>query len=270
MSLRVLAIVAAACAFVLLARAAPETPLTNEDIVRMVAAGTGERDILLTIASRPEAFDLSDDMIDELKTAGVSSAIVTAMKRRHAELSPSPPPAPPDDTRKAPVVVTLNAGTSGSRTLKLPKWADEDVMARFSLPKENDQRAVGDIAVFVACVTAEHVPDLWRSKSPLGRDMTGLMRHEMLAFVPGETPSGTDPRLVLPEKLEARVEAGDSHDLVLGVAARIGDHWIQIAASKPAKVAVTPDSKPVAGRIHQTGKTFNFKVELDAPKIEKN
>ncbi len=243
-----------------------EPPLTNEDIVRMVVSGTPEDEVRRAIHSRKEAFDLSGDMIDELKLAGVPAAIVAAMVSRHAENAPPAVPAERDSRGRVPLVVSLNGGGGGVRTVRVPAWADEDAKEALHLPKENDQREVKDLAVFLACSSPEHVPDLWRSKSPLGRDMNSVTRHEMLAFVPGDTPSGKPPRLVLPPRLEAEVDDSEPHDLVLGIAARIGDRWIQLGAAVLKKTTIGSGGKPLSGRIDHAGKGFVFKVELSAPR----
>jgi hypothetical protein len=246
--------------------AAAASPLTNEDIVRLVASGAAEGEIEDAIRARPEAFDLADDMVDELKLAGVSASIVDAMRRRRAE---SKPPAPlPERPRAGRVhlVVTLNAGAGGPRTLRVPAWADEDVKARLQLPKESEQRRVKDLAVFLACGAPEHVPDLWRSKSPLGRDMVGVPRHEMLAFVAGDTPEGKTPRLVVPARIEAEVDDTEPHDLMLGIAARIGDHWMQLAVARLPRIKIDAATPAFLGRIAPSGHAFEFKVELTAPR----
>ena len=157
-------------------------------------------------------------------------------------------------------------GAAGPRTLKLPAWADEGVKVRLQLPKENEQREVKDVAVFLACSSPEHVPDLWRSKTPLGRDMVSVQRHEMLAFVAGDTPAGKPPRLTLPGRIEADVDDTEPHDLILGVAARIGDRWVQLAFAKLPKATIGEGQKPLAGRIERAGRGFDFKVELEAPR----
>jgi hypothetical protein len=246
------------------AAASPPPPLTNEDVVRMVAAGTPEPEIVEAIRSRREEFDLSDEMVSELSLAGVPAAIVTAMRQRHAELAPAPPPRPPSTRGLTPIVVSINPGASGPRAIRAPKWADEDAKQRFQLPKETDQREVKDLAVFLACTSSDHVPDLWRSKSPLGRDMSFVMRHEMLAFVAGDTPTGKTPRLELPARLEGELDDSEPHDLVLGVAARVGDRWIQLAAGRLAKVTIAPGGKPLVGRIGHRGGGFDFTAELKA------
>jgi hypothetical protein len=162
--------------------------------------------------------------------------------------------------------VTLNPGGTGLHTLHLPAWADEDVKERLKLPKENDERKVKDVAVFLACTSTEHVPDLWRSKTPLGRDMVSVVRHEMLAFVAGDTPEGKTPRLTLPARIEADIDVTEPHNLVLGVAARIGDRWLQIASGALPKTTIVPGQKPLVGRIEHVRGAFEFNVELTAPK----
>ena len=246
--------------------AEPGPALTNEDIVRLVASGTAEREIIETIQARPEAFDLADDMVDELKLAGVPAAVVAAMRARHA--TTAPPVLPPERTARghAHVTVKLNPGGVGPRSLRAPAWADEDVKARLKLPKENDQREVKDLAVFFGCTTGEHVPDLWRSKTPLGRDMVGTVRHEMLAFVAGDTPAGKKPQLTLPDRLEADVDESEPHDLIVGVAARIGDRWVQVAMGRLEKVTVTAGANALTARISRAGGDLAFNIELTAPK----
>jgi hypothetical protein len=122
----------------------PPAPLTNEDIVRMVVGGASEAAIVEAIQTHPEAFDLSDDILPELKLAGVSEPILTAMRRRHAASTPAPAPVEAPARGRRHVVVTLNAGAALSRTLRVPDWADEDMKQRFQLPKEIDQRKVKD------------------------------------------------------------------------------------------------------------------------------
>jgi hypothetical protein len=241
-------------------------PLTNEDIVRMVASGTPERDILEAIKTREEAFDVADDMVSELKLAGVSATIVAAMLQKVAENAPPPVPLEQPAKGRVHLVVMLNAGGTGPRTLKLPAWADENIKVRLKLPKENEQRAVKDIAVFLACSSPEHVPDLWRSKTPLGRDMVSVPRHEMLAFVAGDTPAGKNPRLTVPARIEADVDETEPHDLILGVAARIGDHWMQLAFAALPKATIAAGQKPLSGTIERAGGAFEFKVEIKAPR----
>ena len=243
-----------------------EAALTNEDIVRMIASGTPEDDVRQAIRSHEEAFDLSGDMIDELKLAGVPAAIVAAMVSRHAENAPPVATTKRASQGRATLIVSLNGGGGGSRTVRVPAWADENAKAALKLPKENNQREVKDLAVFLACASPEHVPELWRSKSPLGRDLSFVTRHEMLAFLAGDTPAGKPPRLALPPRLEAEVDDSEPHDFVLGIAARIGDRWVQLGAAVLKQTTIGPGGKPLSGHIDHVGRGFAFKIELSAPR----
>jgi hypothetical protein len=252
-------IVAATLAF----PAAPlDTPLTNEDVVRMVASGASEDELREAIRAHNEAFDLSGEMVEELKLAGVPETIVAAMRKRHAENEPAAVPAKRESAGRATLVVNLKGGDGASHTVRVPSWADEDAKEAFDLPKETDQREVKDLAIYLACVSPEHVPDLWRSKTPLGRDMSTVPRHEMLAFVAGDTPAGKAPRIALPARIEAEVDDSEPHDLVLGIAARIGDRWVQLGAAVLKKTTIASGAKPLSGRIEHVGHGFGFKVEL--------
>jgi len=256
--------VTAVAALLLLATTA-DTPMTNEEVVRLVAAGTPEATILEAIRVRPPAFDVADDMLEELRLAGVPTPVIAAMKTRTVQAAPMPPPAEraPRDTVR--LVVDLNGGAS--RTLHAPAFADEDVKQRLQLPKEASEREVKDLAIFLACTTAEHVPDQWRQKSPLGRDMNVTLRHEMLAFVAGDTPAGKKPRLKLPARLEADVDDVEAHALVLGVAARIGDRWMIVAVSEPAKTKVGAETPPLSGKVAAiAAQPLAFGVELELKK----
>ena len=199
-------------------------------------------------------------MIEELTAAGVSSSILDAMRSKRPKPRRAALPQERDKPGYGTLVVTLKRST-----IRLPAWANEDVKARFKLPKENEQREIKDVAVFLACTSPDHVPDLWRSKSPLGRDMVSVRPHQMLVFVAGDTPPGKPPRITLPGRLEAKVDLTEPHDLLLGVAARIGDRWIQVGMGLlPERRWVRRESLSPE-RIDGGGKDLNFKIELDGP-----
>ena len=66
--------------------------------------------------------------------------------------------------------------------------------------------------------------------------------------------------------LEAEVVDDEPHDLVLGVAARIGDRWVQLGSTVLKKATIAGGQKPLAGRIEHAGHGFDFKVTLSAPR----
>ena len=259
------ALVLVAFGAALAAEPAPATPpLADEDIVKMVAAGTPEAEILERIASQPGTYDLSDEMLPELRLAGVTPAILAAMRARAVKDTPAPPPPERAPRGTAHLVVTLNGGHA--KTLTVPAWADEDVKGRLHLGKEQDDRTVKDLAVFLSCTTSEHIPDLWREKTPLGRDMASAFRHEMLTFVTGDTPAGKKPHLTLPATLEADVDELEPHDLILGIAARIGDRWMLLSAGSLAKVKVEGQGVRLEGTIGKAAaQAFAFQVKLAPP-----
>lgn len=244
-----------ACVFLLAAasflRASGPAPgetakLRNEDIVRMRVSGASERDLIATIRSSPAEFDLSEEMVQELRIAGVPDAVIRAMRERQAELHPSretaSTPTAPDAGGKIRLVISLAAPPD--RALAVTSPLAEAAARSLDLGPADADRTVADLAVFVACATAEHVPDQWRSKSPLGRDFQGVPRHEILAFAGGarrETPRHGPARLrlELPADLGVLVEAGTRHDLVVGVAVRIGDRYLALSSARTARVART-------------------------------
>lgn len=246
--------------------AASAGALTNEDVVRWVAAGKPQAEILEEIAARPAAYDLSDEMIAELRLAGVPEAVLAGMRARQQETAPPPPRDEPSRGHVRLVVVLEKPGT-----LSVPKRASAALAERLRLPGGEDAMEVHDLAVFLACVTPEHIPDQWRTKSPLGRDLEGMPRHEMLRLVAGDTAHGDKPRIALPPQLEADVDDGEPHDLVLGVAARIGDRWRVLAFEKRSRVRVGAGTPPLTGRIASAaGVPFAFRVVLEAPQSSKD
>jgi hypothetical protein len=57
----------------------PNRVLTNVDIINMAKSGIADQIIILSIQKSPAKFDTSPDALIQLKTAGVSDAVMTAM-----------------------------------------------------------------------------------------------------------------------------------------------------------------------------------------------
>src|SRR5438309_10171027 len=55
------------------------TPLTNDEVIKLVRAGFKDKTVVSNIAARPAAYDLSADRMIELKRHGVSEKIIGAM-----------------------------------------------------------------------------------------------------------------------------------------------------------------------------------------------
>jgi hypothetical protein len=211
-----------------------EPPLREEAVVRRFVAGASSRELIAWIRSRPVDFDLSPEMLDELRLAGLPEDVVRAMVERQAELRPPPAAAEPAVEARVLLRVRLHDGPDDpSAVLRVPAAIDAGTAERLQLAAGVERFT--DVALVLACRTAEHVPDQWRSASPLGRDFVSMPRHELLAFVaagpPGaEPPAGPALRFELPATLEAWITPGTAHDLLLGVALEAGGRFLLVAA----------------------------------------
>jgi len=229
-------------------------PLRDEDVVRMVVAGRANEEILREIRDRPVAFDLSDEMLDELRVAGVPAELIRAMQQRQSEMTDQDDqqtPAPPADVaiepERARLTVRLEPPDEAEPppALVFPLGPLPEALAeQHGLGPAPAEREVTDLALFLACRTAVHVPDHWRAQSPMGRDFVRMPRHRILAFhagaqrVEGRRAGGGRLRLELPAELTADVEPGESHDLVLGIAGKVGDRWLALDLAERDDVEV--------------------------------
>jgi hypothetical protein len=228
-------------------------------------------------------------MLQEMRLAGVPDAVITTMKER--QLEQDGPPAEPDEeagTEEAVapnLVVALNPGSDAPAVVLLPGVFPEEIAAQLELGGSGKPVEITDLAVFLACRTATHVPDQWRSKTPLGRDFVSMPRHKILAFHPGARvatdddlePEPSDSRtaagergegpailaLDLPAELQAAIGAGDEHALVLGLAIQAKGRFLRIdSAEVSARV-------PVEGETHLAGRLVREPFSAgDGPLVE--
>jgi hypothetical protein len=226
-------------------------PLTVEEVVRWHVAGIPEDEIARRIASSDVAFELDDEMVAELRIAGIPDAILRAMAARQAELHPQPSPAPGVENAVPEARASLALAVRGPKDgaplrLRLPTRIPPEIAAQLRL--DDPQATLTGVALYVACVRAPHVPSHWRSLSPLGRDFASMPRHEMLAFVPlgdeAEAAGTTDKRIDVeaPARLDVPIDLDDAHDLSVGIAARIGDRHYRIASD--TWTALVPGEHP--------------------------
>jgi hypothetical protein len=263
-------------------REAP-APFRNEDVVRMLVAGRPAAEVIAAIRSADTAFDLTDVMAQELRLAGVPAAVLSAMAARQAELDrtrarAAPPAAVPEPRAEGPalLVVILRPGPTHGESggVLFPTRLDDDTARALQAGASDEEREVTDLAVFLACRTPDHVPDAWRSRTPLGGDFVSVARHRMLAFHAGAArlpaskapPGARLPRdllaLSLPVELRAEVEPGIVHDLVVGVAIRAGDRYLEIAEARKDGVIVGPAGLSLAATLSTTGKEGPLNVEV--------
>jgi hypothetical protein len=239
-----LALLAAlAASWPLRAAASPHpSPLTNEDIVRMLMTGTPENEVLATIEARRVDFDLSTEMIHELRTAGVSDRVLETMRRRQASMPRvEPPPLPrPAPERTGTLRLEFAAGDEGDKPSEL------SAIALRKLPKGLERRGgeevgeMSDMALAILCTTADHVPDHWDTRSPL----QGAPRHELLQFIPGSATEKIKGHEILyldrKESYELELVAG-SHNIVVAAAGKqSGSGTWRLIESDGARVTVLP------------------------------
>ena len=160
-----------------------EAPMTDEDVVRMSVAGNSTEEILREIGRREPGFDLSPEMLEELKRAEIADRVIEAMRERLQATRDEPPAATAAGTPPR-LRIRLNPERKPNKSsyLRIRQDVDPQLAAEWELGNRPEERVFAGIALFVACVTPDHVPHQWRSKSPLGRDFISAGRHRMLLF----------------------------------------------------------------------------------------
>jgi hypothetical protein len=244
-----------------------EAPMRTEDVVRMLVSGATTEETVEAIRARDVDFDLSEEMLDELRAAGVPDAVIEAMRERQVELHPAPASEtleaePESDRTELPAVVfelvpVGDGGDEDGETLHFPGSLPPAIVAALEVGDGSEPAEVESVAVFVACRTAYHVPDYWRSKSPLGRDFLSMPRHRMLVFLRGSerVPRGevtgriatvTDAaeflRLELPSTVESPLALDEPHDLMVGLAVEVGGRFVRLLSDERDGLTVSPDT----------------------------
>ena len=216
--------------FLALPSLAGDSPLTDENIVRLVITGVSHDRIIEQIRSSETDFDLSDEMVEEMKLVGVPKRIIQAMRDRHLELNP--PAASLPDEVAPPALPALVVHLEFKKQPVLPKALPEEVAKQAGIPVDDAGRRITAAALFAACTSPTHVPDHWRSKSPLGRDFVFTPRHRVLLFQPAFEPGGDKEhaflKLVLPESVRLDLESGEAHNLVFGLAVEAGGRYLAV------------------------------------------
>lgn len=245
----------------LVAFAADVAPMTEEDVVRLFVGGASTEAILDEIRTRPAAFELAQDMLEELRLAGIPQAVIDAMTARMAELEPVVPETP-SAPAAAPAVlrVKLNPDRSSGKLglLRIGGRITVEMAENLGLPARVEGESFEDLAIFVMCRTATHVPDQWRTRSPLGRDFVMSPRHKMLAFVSGATvedrgedPDGALLTLEIPPEIEIDLAPDDAHDIVVGVAIQGGGRYYRFASATRDDVVLGDEDVEITAWIRQ-------------------
>jgi hypothetical protein len=218
----------------LLGAGADEPPMTNEEVVRRVAAGEDPASIEADVARRLPAFDLSDEMRAELLRAGVSERLLGAMERRAREAAPPEAPKPPEPL--PPVTAGLRLVAS-EEAITLSRNLGPQRVAELDLPAGALQADA--LALVAACVASGH------RDPPYARWPEGTLPKKTvkgarpLAVVQG-VPSG-ERRLRVPLRpaVEVPLTPGVSHDVLLVLLVRSGGRWglLGLAELRGARVA---------------------------------
>ncbi len=296
-----------------------EEALRDEDVVRMLLSGASPAQVIERIRTSDVDFDLSEEMIVELSTAGVPASVIDAMKERQAELTPPEEAEPVEEVFVEPgPVLRITFQTNGDakkkkkkkdkekeegkqKTIEIDEYVHPALAAEWQLSGA-DERVFTDIAIYVACVTSYHVPDHWRSKTPMGRDFYSMPRHKMLAFapgaewekagffkklgmsIPGVASSGTDgtasssltsgkPKsgsleYPIPPSIEIELEPGEPHDVVLGIAVEIDGRFYRFTDAILEDVSVLDDDIDVVAVIEGAKSLATLKVYFETEEEE--
>lgn len=231
----------------------PPEVLSEEDVVRLFVQGVPADELIRKIETSPGNYDLSDEMVEELTIAGIPEAVLAAMIRRQAETHPVVSEAGAKTESGTPrLIVRLNPdwkpNGDETRPLLLALDAIGPELAEHLGTRSGDL-PISDLGIALFCRTADHVPDHWRSKSPLGRDFVNTARHRMLAYISGADSKPAAPgardsladlnvlSLEIPERLTVELEPGVAHDLTLGIVVRIGDrNYLMMADERDSVV----------------------------------
>jgi hypothetical protein len=246
-------------------------PLTDEDVVVAFISGTPVPEIIAKIRASNVAFDLGDEMLGEMRAAGLPRELIQAMVERQRELTAAQAPVQESDDSAAETGATprlqivLNPDFEPKQdqprpVLRLHDQIDPQTYEYLRL--RGDVSQFTDMALAVLCTTQDHVPDHWRSKSALGRDFVGTPRHKLLAFLPGAerkeagklaqvaTKLMVSPGhreavatpgvlgLELPPTIEFELEPEIVHDLTLGLAVQAADRYYLVAADSWEELVV--------------------------------
>ena len=216
---------------------APAPPTDLEQIVRWHVAGVPEAEITRRIREAAFDLDLSNEMLEELRHAGLPESVIQALLERQRELHPVPSLAPLPSTPPGEVSIPLRGPDGGAPLVRLRRELAPEVRAELQLA--DGEVVVSGLAIYVACLTATHVPDHWRSESQLGRDFVSMPRHERQQLVLPEEPAssgGEEPGKVLearfPDSVSVALAPDATHRLSVGLALRIGERYLRVVSAE--------------------------------------
>jgi hypothetical protein len=176
-------------------------------------------EILEWIESSPVRFDVSPDVLAELRIAGVPEKVIQAMILR-ARATAAPPEVPAEEREEHGWIEIAFEEEPGeppaASTIVLPE--------KTKLPERGEEPEPLELAFMVVCTNPTHVPGFWKGLSP-APDV--FRRHRVLFFREGTASLESERErkliyLVHPPAWRFEVAAG-IHRGYVGVAAKLGD-----------------------------------------------
>lgn len=149
--------------------------LTPQQIVQAWLGGSSPESLVAKIETAEQIDGLDEEILEELRVAGLPATVLAALQAHLAAADDAEPEAPAGEESVREVAFAIDApdGLSVLDALAVG-YAEAYDLA----PSES---RADDLALFVAGLSSIHVPDQWRTRSPLGRDRE-MPRHAMLFF----------------------------------------------------------------------------------------
>jgi hypothetical protein len=218
------------------APAPPAPPMTDEEVVRRVLAGEAVEAILADVRTRPASFDVSEEMLAEMRRAGVPEALLAAMTARAAEAPAVEEPAPAAPT------AALRLRTE-SPDFTVPRLLGPQLVAELELPAGALEADAAALAVLCTTERGQH-PREAALRWPEGRIPERLKKARLLVFRPAVESgrSGKSLRVDLGPEVTVPLAADVSHDVLVALLARAGGVWVvlggdEIHGVRPAAAA---------------------------------
>ncbi len=181
------------------------------------------------------------------------------------------------------LAVQERGAREGASAIRVLNVVSPEMLSRLRV--KDDQAKITDVAVYVACQSATHVPDHWRSQTPLGRDFITVTRHRMLRFLPGATeepgravlgpalpslfgggtavPQGAAVlRLEIPPELALELDPSVPHELSVGIAVQIGGRYYRVSGDTRREFVPDQSGRALEAQIRTANNLDPWAIEV--------